>query len=150
MRDAFRLFVIVGKAALIAAGGLFALVLALFRIGFNPDHKSTWAELLVLLACFLPLGVATVWILRKLRTVYSRREARALSISFGLFTPISLGISIIFPMPGGYAMAPGIPKFLGFIGLIVGTAVTTAVLSFLVCLLVLRVTRLTIAVEQMD
>ena len=150
MRDAFRLFVIVGKAALIAAGGLFALFLTLSRFGFNPDHKSAWAEILVLVACLLPLGVATVWILRKLRTVYPRREARAVSIAFGLFTPISLGVSFLVPIPGGYAMALGGPKFLGFIGLVVGTAVTTALLSFLVCALVLRVTRLTISVEQMD
>jgi hypothetical protein len=150
MRDAFRLFVIVGKAALIAAGGLFAFVLTLSRFGFNPDHLSVWAEILVLLACFLPLGIATAWILRKLRTVYPRREARAVSIAFGLFTPISLGVSILMPIPGGYAMAPGVPEFLGLIGLVVGTAVTTALISFLVCALVLRVTRLTISVEQMD
>lgn len=150
MRDAFRLFVIVGRAALIAAGGLFALVLTLSRFGFNADHKSAWAEILVLVACFLPLGVATAWMFRKLRTVYSRREARAVSIAFGIFTPISLGVSILVPIPGGYALAPDVPKFLGLVGLVVGTALTTSVLSFLVCALVLRVTRLTITVEQMD
>ena len=73
-----------------------------------------------------------------------------MSIAFGLFTPISLGVSILMPIPGGYAMAPGVPEFLGLIGLVVGTAVTTALISFLVCALVLRVTRLTISVEQMD
>lgn len=146
MRDAFRLFVIVGKAALIAAGGLFALVLSLFRFGFDPDHKSAWAGILVLAACALPLGVATIWIHRKLRTVYPRREARALSTAFGVFTPISLGVSILVPIP----VMGGGPKFLSLIGLVVGTAVTTAVLSFLVCALVLRVTRLAMSVEQTD
>ena len=73
-----------------------------------------------------------------------------MSVAFGLFTPISLFVSILVPIPGGYALALGGPKFLGLIGLVVGTAVTTALLSFLVCALVLRVTRLTISVEQMD
>src|SRR5580704_19171332 len=117
MRDAFRLFVIVGKAALIAAGGLFAVVLLLYRFGLDPDYKSAWAEILVFVACFLPLGIATIWIRRKLRTVYSPREARAVSIAFGVFTPISLGVSLLVPIPGGYAMGLGGPKVLGLIGL---------------------------------
>jgi fructose-specific phosphotransferase system IIC component len=150
MRSAFQLFVIVGKAVLIAIGGLFVLVLTLFRFVLSSDHLSAWEEISVLVACFLPLGVATAWILRKLRIVYPRREARALSIAFGLFNPISLGVSMLVPIPGAYALALGGPKYFGLIGLVVGTAVTTSLLSFLVCLLVLRITRLTITVEQMD
>ena len=74
-----------------------------------------------------------------------------MSIAFGLFTPISLLISILVPIPGGYALAaPAVPKFLGLIGYLVGTSVTTALLSFLVCALTLRVTRLTITVEQIN
>jgi hypothetical protein len=150
MRDAFRLFVIVGKATLIVTAGCFALVWTSMLLGFNPDLKPIGGEVLGALACFLPIGVATAWMFRKLRTIYSRREARAVSIAFGLFTPISLGVSLLVPIPGGYAMALGGPKFLGLIGLVVGTALTTALLSFLVCALVLRVTRLAISVEQSE
>jgi hypothetical protein len=150
MRDTFRLFVIVGKAALIVTAGCFALVWSSMLLGVETDLRPVRGEILGALACFLPLGVATAWILRKLRTVYPRREARAVSIAFGLFIPISLGVSMLVPIPGGYALALGGPKFLSLIGLVVGTAVTTSLLSFLVCALVLRVTRITITVEQMD
>jgi drug/metabolite transporter (DMT)-like permease len=150
MRDNFRLLVIVGKAALIAAGGNFAVVLTLSRIGFNPDHKSTWLGIFVLVACLLPLGLAMVWTHRKLRTVYQPRGARAASIAFSLFTPISLLVSIVVPIPGAYALDIGGPKFLALIGFVLGTVVTTALLSFVVCVLVLRVTRLAIEVEQVE
>jgi hypothetical protein len=150
MRDTFRLPVIVGKAALIVTTGCFALVLTPMLLGFKPDLKPIGGEILGVVACFLPIGIATAWISRKLRAVYPRREARALSIAFGLFTPISLGVSILVPIPGSYALAPGVPNFLGLVGFVVGTALTTSLLSFLVCALVLRVTRLTITVEQMD
>lgn len=151
MRDAFRFFAIVGKAALIAAGGLFALVLALTLFGFNPDHKPAWAEILVLVACFLPLGVATAWMFRKLRTVYSRREARAVSIGFGLFTPVSLGVALVLAeITGGFSQVLAGSMILGLIGAFVGAVVITAVLSSLVCALVLRVTRLAMSAEQID
>jgi|SRR5579872_6668083 hypothetical protein len=151
MRDAFQLAVIVWKASLIVTAGCFALLLTPMLWGFKPDPKLTVGATLGAVACFLPIGAATVWILRKLRTVYAQREARAVSIAFGLFTPISLLISILVPIPGGYALAaPAVPKFLGLIGYLVGTSVTTALLSFLVCALTLRVTRLTITVEQIN
>jgi hypothetical protein len=151
MRDTFRLFVIVGKAVLIAAGGLFALVLTLSRFGFNPDHKSAWAEILVLAACLLPLGVATAWMFRRLRTVYPQREARAVSIAFGVFTPISLGVSMVLAeITGGYADILVRWRFSGAVGAFTGAVVIAAFLSFLLCSLVLRITKLAISVEQSD
>jgi fructose-specific phosphotransferase system IIC component len=151
MRDAFRLFVIVGKAALIAIGGLIALVLTLSLFGFNPDHKSAWAGILVLTACLLPIGVATSWMLRRLRTVYPQREARAVSIAFGLFTPISLALSMVLAeITGGYADILVRWRFSGAVGAFVGAIVIAAFLSFLVCALVLRITRLAISIEHSD
>jgi hypothetical protein len=143
MRDIFRLSVIVGKAALIVTTGCFALVLASMMLGFKPDIKPIEGEILGVVACFIPIAVATVWISRKLRAVYPRREARALSIAFGLFTPISLGVSLVLAeITGGYAEALAEPRFFDLIGAFIGTAVITAFLSLLVCALVLRVTRL--------
>jgi hypothetical protein len=152
MRDFFRLFVIVGKAALIVAGGLFAFVLTLILLGFNPDHKPVWAKILVLVACFLPVGVATAWMFRNLRTICSRREARAVSVAFGVFAPISLGVSIaiVAEITGGYADALIGLWFSGLVGAFVGAAVMMAFLSFLVCALVLRITRLAMSVEQIE
>jgi hypothetical protein len=151
MRDAFRLFVIVGKAALVVITGCFALVLMSMLLGFNPDLKPIEGEILGGLACFLPIGIATAWISRKLRTVYSWREARALSTAFGLFAPISLVISLVLAeITGGYAEFLAGRRFFGLMGAFVGAVLITAFLSFLVCSLVLRVTRLAQSVEQSD
>ena len=149
MRDTFRLFVIVGKAALIVTAGCFAMAWSSILLGIDTDLKPVRAEILGVLACFIPVGLATAWMLRKLLTVYPKREARAVSIAFALFTPISLVVSLVLAeITGGYAEAlAGRPSF-GLIGAIVGTMAITALLSFLVCALVFRVTRLTISVEQ--
>jgi fructose-specific phosphotransferase system IIC component len=151
MRDTFRLFVIVGKAALIAAGGLFALALTLSLFGFNPDHKSAWARIIVLAACLLPIGVGTAWMFRRLRAVYTQREARAVSIAFGVFTPISLGVSMVLgTITGGYADILVRWRYSGAVGAFAGVVIIAAFLNFIVCALVLRITKLAISVEQSD
>lgn len=150
MRDAFRLSVIVGKAAFIVTTGCFALILTPMLWEFDPDLRPTKGEILGALACSFPIGIATAWMVRKLRTVYSRHGARAVSIAFGIFSPIFLLVSILVPIPGGYAFALAGSKIVGLIGYFVGTTVMTAFLSFLVCALVLRVTRLAISFEQND
>ena len=148
MSDTFRLFVIVGKAALIVTTGCFALVLASMMLGFKPDIKPIEGQILGVVACFIPIAVATAWIYRKLRAVYPRREARALSTAFGLFTPISLVISLVLAeITGGYAEFLAGRRFFGLIGAFMGAVLITAFLSFLVCSLVLRVTRLSQSVE---
>ena len=149
MRDTFRLFIIVCKAALIVAAGLFAVAWSSILLGIDTDLKPIRGEILGALACFIPVGLATAWMFRKLLTVYPKREARAVSIAFGLFTPISLVVSVVLSeITGGYAEAiVGRPSF-GLIGAIVGTVAMTALMSFLVCALVFRVTRLAISVED--
>jgi hypothetical protein len=151
MRDTFRLLIIVGKATFVATGGLFALILTLTRLGFNPDHNSVWLKILVLAACILPLGAANVWSYLRLRTLYPQREARAVSIAFGVFTPISLGVSMVLgELTGGYADILVRGRYSGAVGAFIGAVVIAAILSFLVCSLVLRITKLTISVEQSD
>src|SRR6266851_2799492 len=150
MRNAFRLSVIVGKAALILTSGFCALMLGIFSLGLNPRLKSVGVGILVAVAVFLPIGVATGWMFRKLRTVYPRREARAVSTAFGVFTPISLVVSVVLAqIPGGYAEMLAGPHF-AMIGVFVGLVVVTGFPSFLVCALVLRVTQLIVSVEQSD
>src|ERR1700722_7446623 len=149
MRNFFRLPLIVGKAAPIVAAGCFAVIFVSMLLGVNPDSKPLVREILGALACFLPIGVATAWVFRKLRTVYSRREARAMSIAFCLFTPISLGASLVLSeITGGIAEAIAGERYFGLIGAFVGTVIVTALLSLLVCSLVLRSTRLWQYVEQ--
>ena len=103
------------------------------------------------MTCFIPIAVATAWISRKLRAVYPRREARALSIAFDLFTPISLAVSFVLAeITGGYAEILAGPKFFGLIRAFIGVALMTAFLSCLVCSVVFRITRLAQRVEQSD
>jgi hypothetical protein len=120
-------------------------------LGFNPDHNSVWVKILVLAACILPLGAANVWAYRRLRTVYAQREARAVSIAFGVFTPISLAVSMVFAeLTGGYADILVRGRYSGAVGAFIGAVVIAAILSFLVCSLVLRITKLTVSVEQSE
>src|ERR1700722_5943970 len=68
MRDTFRLFVIVGKAALIVTAGCFAIAWSSILLGIDTDLKPVRGEILGVLACFIPVGLATAWMLRKLPT----------------------------------------------------------------------------------
>jgi hypothetical protein len=148
MREAFRLSVIVGKAAFIVTAWWCALMIGIFSSGYDPQANSVVLEILVVVAVFLPIGIATGWIFRKLQTVYSRREARAVSTAFGVFTPVSLAVSIVLAqLPGGYAEMLAGPHAV-LVGVFAGLAVLTGFLSFLVCILVLRVTQLSISVER--
>jgi hypothetical protein len=150
MRSLFRLFVIVAKAALIVTAGSFALVLTAVSFGLKSMQRPAAGEILVAAAsAFIPAGVAIWWMFPKLRTVYPRREARAVSTAFALFTPISLVVALVLAqIPGGYAQSLIGPQFFGLVGALLGTVVMTGFLSFLVCALVLRVTQLIIRVEQ--
>jgi hypothetical protein len=150
MSDAFRLLVIVGKAAFLVTAGLCALMLGIFSLGFDTQSKSVGLEILVAVAVFLPIGIATGWIFRKLRTVYPRREALAVSTAFGLITPGSMVVSVVLAdISGGYAEMLAGPRFI-LVGVFVGLVAVTGFLSFIACALVLRVTQLIISVERSD
>jgi len=140
MSREFQLSILVGEASFIAFAGSIALVLTAVRLGLNPEQKSVAAELAFLIAALLPTVGAVGWLFRKLRTAYPRREARAVSVAFGVFTPISLAVSMVVgEMSGG---------LFGAIGAFAGALVMTAFLTFFVCALVMRVTKLAIDVEK--
>jgi len=97
----------------------------------------------------VPNGAAVWWASRKLRTVYPRREARALSVAFGVVTPVSLLVALaVSPMFGYSELVLG--RSFVLVGVFVGIVALTTLLTFFVCVLVLRVTRLAISVEQGD
>ena len=150
MRDAFGLFLIVGKAAIMVTGGCFAFPLMALLIGFRPEPISFEKAILAAVIVLLLTAVAVWWTFLKLRKLYARREARAVCIAFAVFTPVSLlvafGLSPLF----GYVQISDAPQVIGVLSGFMGIAFVTAVLSFLVCALVLRVTRLAISVEQDD
>jgi hypothetical protein len=87
---------------------------------------------------------------RTLQTYFTRREARAVATAFAALSPVWLGITILLG-GGGYAA-----DFLGspfgrvgaFAGVFGGFIVVAALVSFTLCLITLRITRLTIKVES--
>jgi hypothetical protein len=149
MRDLIRLFVILVKAALIIVVGAFAMVLGTLALGLKGDLRSTEGTLVGAVAVFLPAGVAIWWTSRRLRTVFQRREAGAISTAFAIFAPISLAVALgLSPITGGYAELLGRRPVFGLVGALLGAAMVIALLSFLVCATVLRVTRLRISIEE--
>jgi hypothetical protein len=149
MCDTLRLFIIVGKAALLVTAGTFLLVLPVVLTGFRPQLTTAEEAALGALMLLVPNGAAVWWASRKLRTVYAKREARALSVAFGVFTPVSLLVALVVSPTFGF-FEPLLGHSFVFVGVFLGIAALTALLSFLVCALVLRITRLAISVEQGD
>jgi hypothetical protein len=150
VRDSFGLFLIVGKAAIMITGGCFVLLLMAVLIGFRPEPLSVEKAILGAVILLLPTGVAVWWTFRKLRKRYSRREARTVCIAFAVFAPVSLLVGFGLGPLFGYVQISGVPRVIGALSVFMGIAFVTAVLSFLVCAFVLRMTRLAISVEQGD
>ena len=149
MTRALQLSIVIGEAAFIAFIGSIALVLTAVRLGLNPEQKSIAAELAFLLAALLPTVGAARWLFRKLRVAYPRRESRVVSVAFGVFTPISLAVSMVVgEMSGGYGESLGGRRIFGAIGAFAGALVMTAFLTLFVCALVLLVTKFAIDVEK--
>jgi ABC-type molybdate transport system permease subunit len=121
---------------------LFALVSLSVKLKFVStqfEHQPT-AGIEVLLAALwvcLPFGIATWWMFRVLKARYTRRQAKAVGIAFAVFTPVSLGVSMLLAEGAG-----------SFIGAIISIAVTNTLLSFAVCLFRLQMTRLNEKIEQ--
>ena len=150
MRDAMRLPSAVGEATLFLTVGSIGLILVLTKLGFDPDGRATPTVLAgLILTVALPSFAASVRLFRRLRKTYSAREARAVSIAFGLCAPVFLGVSMVFgEITGGYAEALGGGRFFILVGAFGGPFIVTAFLSLLLCAGVLRVTKLTMDVEQ--
>jgi hypothetical protein len=144
MRNRFWLFVAVGKAALITC--VCALVVGVLSFRIAVTHVEQ--EILGAVIAIIPSGIAAWWMFRKLRAHCTRREARAVALTFGVFTPVSLGVALVLAqIPGGYAEALLGGPF-ALVGAFAGTVVMTTLLSFLACLLALSVTRRIESFEQ--
>jgi hypothetical protein len=52
-------------------------------------------EILAATVAFLPPGIAAWWMFRKLQAYYTRREARAVAITFAVLAPVSFGIAFL-------------------------------------------------------
>ena len=127
------------KTFLLARVTTASLIGTLKFVSMQFEHQPT-AGIEVLLAALwacLPFGIATWWMFRVLKARYSRREAKAVTTAFAVFTPVSLGVSMLLAEGAG-----------SFVGAIISVVVTNTLLSFAVCLFRLRMTRHNEKTEQ--
>lgn len=149
MRNALRLFAVVGKASLIFTAGSLVLLAGAGVGGFVADKRAITEILVLVLAVLLPLAAAVGWMLRRMQREYATREARAMTIAFGLCAPLFYMLSMVLgEISGSYGEALGGQPIFGMISAFTGVIVLTAFFSFVVCLLVLLVTRRIVGLEQ--
>jgi CDP-diglyceride synthetase len=142
MRDKFTLFVVVGKAALMATFGYAAFgYAALVLLGFKAATIRTGQGVLVIAGALLPNGFAAWWMFRELQKQYSRRESQAVATAFGVVTPLSLAVAaVLSQIPGAYAEAVLGRRFI-LPAIFVSVTVVTTLLGFAASAFVLQFTR---------
>jgi hypothetical protein len=133
MARRLRLTVFVGEALLLFILGYFVLELLLASLLKTPAGLS--AVILV------PISAATWWLFRKLRQIYSCREASAAAITFGVFSPISLLVATPLATLPGSLVAGLLGAPFGVVGAFLGLAVLTGVLILVPMALALWIAR---------
>lgn len=137
MGDKFTLFIVVGKATLMTVTGYCALILTGFRLAATPMQQG----ILGVAGALFPAGLAAWWMFRNLQRHYTRRQWRAAAIAFGVVTPLSLAVAVVFAqIPGAYAEVVLGRRFI-LPAIFVSVAVVTTLLSFAASAFVLRFTR---------
>lgn len=144
MRNTSRLFLVIAKGSLIATVLYFVLALALAALLQRPSVPRIVQGIGVAVTVLAPICLAAFWIFRKLQAEYTRREARAAAITFGVLTPVPLAISLLLgPIVGGYT---GIflgteSRWVAFSGAVMGIVVMIALVTFMTSLLAVWITR---------
>lgn len=144
MGNTFRLFLVVAVGSLIATVLYFGLALALAALLQRPSVPRIVQGIGVAVTILVPICLAAWWVFRKLLAHCTRREARAAAITFGVFTPVPLGISLLLgPVVGGYT---GIflgtqSRLVAFSGAVIGIVVMIALVTFVISLLAVWITR---------
>jgi hypothetical protein len=148
MRETFRLFAVVGKAALMFTAACFLLTMISFALLLPP---SAWTAPLprvppmgeaitLAIVLLVPAGLARWWIVRELSTGYSRREALSVANAFAVLAPILLGISLLLgPIVGGYPvlLLGTESRLVAFACVMAAVAVMMTLMTFLLSLFVL-------------
>jgi hypothetical protein len=136
-----------GQSALLVSTGGYVVPFIAVSMGFK-DLINKLVEVLFATVWLVALGLAIWWMFHKLRSLSTRREARAIATAFGVFTPVSLVLALVLSeISGGYGEWLVGHPWGGLAGAFVGTVAITALLNFMVCWIVLRLTRLTIGLE---
>ena len=143
MRNTSRLFFVIAMGSVIATVLYFGLALALAALLQKPSVPRIVQGVGVAVTVLAPICLAAFWIFRKLQAEYTRREARAAAITFGVFTPVPLAISLLLgPIVGGYT---GIflrteSRWVAFSGAVMGIVVMIALVTFVTSLLAVWIT----------
>jgi cbb3-type cytochrome oxidase subunit 3 len=141
MRGWSRLFGIVGVGALFVNAACAAVVPIIW---LEPALTHGKAEAFGAIAVIL-LAIAVVawWMFRKLQQHRRRDEARAVSIMFAMFTPVSFVAGVLLSqIPAGYAGLLLGGRFT-LAGMFTGILAVTWLLSFAACAFALWITRRT-------
>jgi hypothetical protein len=143
MRNTSRLFWVIAIGSLIATLLYLGFALALAALLHKPSVPRIIQGIGVAVTVFAPICLAGFWIFRKLRAKYTRREALAAAIAFGVLTPAPLAIGLLLgPIVGDYT---GIflrtqSRLVAFSGAVIGIVVMIALVTFLTSMLAVRVT----------
>jgi len=144
MRNTSRLFLVMAIGSLTATVLYFALALALAALLQRPIVSRVVQGIGVAVTVLVPICFAAWWVFRKLRGQYTRRDARVAAITFAVFTPVPLAISLLLgPIVGGHT---GIflrteSRLVAFSGAVMGIVVMIALVTFLTSLLAVWITR---------
>jgi hypothetical protein len=143
MRNTLRLFVIVAAASLIFTAMYFGLTFVLLFLLHGSNLPRVVQVIVLVVTVLTPVAVSAWWIFKKLQPNYPAHTARSVATAFGVLTPISLCVALpLSTIVGGYSEAlAGYPIF-DLVGALVGTAIMTALLSFLACAFTLWIARL--------
>jgi hypothetical protein len=135
----------VAKAVLLMETGTFVVVLATMSFASTRIAQT----ILGLIAAVLSVAFPTWWMHRKLQTVFTRREARAVVITFAVSGPFLLALSMPFGfISGGAGEVVFNSRLAAGLGAFLGVAVVCTVLCFLTTALALSVTKQTVKMEN--
>jgi hypothetical protein len=147
MEFPLRLSLTTGQSALLVSTGGYAVPFIAVSMGFK-DLDNKLVDVLMAAVWLAAFGLAIWWMFHKLRALYTRRQARAIATAFGVSTPVALVSALVLSeISGGYGEWLIGHAWGGLAGAFVGTVAITALLNFIVCWIVLTVTRLTISLE---
>lgn len=149
---ALKLLLPIAQAAFLVVGACFALPLVVVAFsGERAAARNPLEAVGALLCLLLVSGLAAWWMFRKLQAAqYTRREARAVSLVFGLLAPAGLSVGLALAIfAGGYA-ASLLGDAFALVGAFAGTLLVTALLSFGLCAFALWMTRRIERIEKRD
>ena len=103
MRSTRRLFLVVAEAALLLTAAWFAVALVVDESLVTPASSAADKALVIGSGLVLLIAAASWLTFRRLLRYYSRPEARATAIAFGVFMPVPLAMGLLIgQMAGGY------------------------------------------------